>query len=237
MNSRLTATLLFAANFLSFFAAAAPVPAPKTATVPVVETVTVPVAKAATILAAKPAVTRMIVVSLQDRRLALVENGVVKAVYPVAVGKASTPSPTGTFTIVNHVINPTYYHHGVVIPPGPDNPVGNRWMGLSIPGYGIHGTNVQRSVGRAVSHGCIRLRRHDLEKLFAQVRVGDTVEIIGQPDAQTEAIFDAPAIPHSASSLAAALTAKIVAPAAPATPAEEPSTAATLAEVAIPAAR
>jgi lipoprotein-anchoring transpeptidase ErfK/SrfK len=189
MNSRVKATILPAATLLTLFVAAVPVRAQQIAAAPA--------AKAAIAAPAQPAVTRTIIVSLEDRRLALVEDGEVKAVYPIAVGKASTPSPTGTFTIVNHVANPTYYHHGKVVPPGPENPVGNRWMGLSIPGYGIHGTNVQRSIGKAVSHGCIRVGRRDLEKLFAQVRVGDPVEIIGTRDEQTIAIFGAPAAPQS----------------------------------------
>jgi hypothetical protein len=205
MNSRVTA-ILSAASFLIVIGTAAPVRAQKSAVVPMV--------KAEMNVPAQPIVTRMIVVSLQDRRLALVENGVVKAVYPVAVGKTSTPSPTGTFTIVNHVINPTYYHHGEVIPAGPENPVGNRWMGLSISGYGIHGTNVQRSIGKAVSHGCIRVGRRDLEKLFAQVRAGDTVEIIGTRDEQTEALFGTPVLPQNAS--APVLTAKSTPGTAPA---------------------
>jgi len=132
---------------------------------------------------------RMIVVSLQDHKLALVEDGRAIRVYPVAVGKPSTPSPVGTFTIEHRVINPTYYHHGRVIPPGPRNPVGNRWMGLSIRGYGIHGTDVPSSIGKAVSHGCIRMSRHDLEQLFAMVSVGDKVELIGQRDAETAELF------------------------------------------------
>ncbi len=203
MNSRVTATILSTASFLSLFAAAGPVRAQRTT----------PGLQAEMTMTTQPVVTRMIVVSLQDRRLALVENGEVKAVYPVAVGKASTPSPTGTFTIVNHVVNPTYYHHGVVIPPGAENPVGNRWMGLSVRGYGIHGTNVQHSIGKAVSHGCIRVGRHDLEQLFAQVRPGDTVEIIGTRDEQTEAIFGVPAAPQSTP--APVLTAKSAPEAAP----------------------
>ena len=95
--------------------------------------------------------TRLIVVSLADHRLALVEDGVVKKIYTVAVGKESTPSPTGTFTILDRVTNPTYYHAGEVIPPGPGNPVGTRWIGLNKAGYGIHGTNEPRSVGKAAS--------------------------------------------------------------------------------------
>jgi len=140
-------------------------------------------------------VTRVIVVSLADRRLALVEDGVVAKVYRVAVGKESTPSPTGTFTIMERVENPTYYHEGEVVPPGPGNPVGTRWMGLSVKGYGIHGTNAPRSIGRAASHGCIRMRQRDLEELFAEVRVGDTVEIVGERNEETAAIFGEPAAP------------------------------------------
>lgn len=149
--------------------------------------------------------TRTIVVSLEDRRLALVEDGLVVKVYTVAVGKESTPSPTGTFTIRDRVTDPTYYHAGEVIPPGPGNPVGTRWIGLSRPGYGIHGTNAPRSVGKAASHGCIRMRRRDLEELFAEVRAGDRVEIIGERDEQTAAIFGAPEGP--AAPAAATLTA------------------------------
>src|SRR5579872_448018 len=138
---------------------------------------------------------RRIVVSLPDRRLALLEDGQVVQMFPVAIGKASTPSPTGTFTILARVSNPTYYHDGQVIPPGPANPVGDRWMSLSKAGYGIHGTNAPRSIGHAASHGCIRMARPDLEKLFAQVRAGDTVEIVGERNAETAALFGAPATP------------------------------------------
>jgi hypothetical protein len=141
---------------------------------------------------------RLIVVSLQDRRLALLEDGQVKKVYPVAVGKDSTPSPTGTFTIVNRVTDPTYYHEGKVIPPGPANPVGNRWIGLSQHGYGIHGTNAPHSIGKAASHGCIRMSRRDLEELFAQIRPGDTVEILGDRNQETAALFGTPAAPAAA---------------------------------------
>ena len=130
-----------------------------------------------------------VVVSLEDRRLALVEDGAVKKVYRVAVGRESSPSPTGTFAITRRVENPTYYHEGKVVPPGPGNPVGTRWMGLSRKGYGIHGTNDPRSIGKAASHGCIRMRQRDLEELYAEVRRGDTVEIVGERNEETAAIF------------------------------------------------
>ena len=132
---------------------------------------------------------RTIVVSLEDRKLALLEDGQVKKVYTVAVGKPSTPSPTGTFVIEHRVMNPTYSHNGKVVPPGPGNPVGTRWMGLSLHGYGIHGTNEPRSIGKPLSHGCIRLARPDLEELYAQVSVGDTVVLVGQRNEQTAALF------------------------------------------------
>ena len=111
-------------------------------------------------------VNRVVLVSIPDRKLAVIEDGSVIATFPVAVGAAASPSPTGEFQIVNRVANPTYYRPGTVIPSGKDNPVGTRWVGLSQKGYGIHGTNAPRSVGHAASHGCIRLRNRDIEKLF-----------------------------------------------------------------------
>src|SRR5437879_10963093 len=74
------------------------------------------------------AVTRRIVVSIPDRKLALIENDLVVSIYPVAVGAAVSPSPVGTFSIVNRVSNPTYYKPGTVIGPGAANPVGTRWI-------------------------------------------------------------------------------------------------------------
>jgi len=138
-----------------------------------------------------------IVVSLEDHKLALIEGGKVKKIYPVAVGKPSTPSPVGTFTIARRVMNPTYSHDGRTVPPGPHNPVGSRWMGLSIRGYGIHGTNEPSSIGKAASHGCIRMAKADLEELYPQVSVGDTVELIGQRNEETAAIFGDLAAPAS----------------------------------------
>ena len=134
-----------------------------------------------------PAPKRVIVVSLEDRKLALVEDGQVKKVYTVAVGKPSTPSPAGTFTIERRVENPVYRHDGKVVPPGPGNPVGTRWMGLSIKGYGIHGTNEPKSIGKAASHGCIRMGKADLEELYELVQVGDTVELVGERNEETAA--------------------------------------------------
>jgi lipoprotein-anchoring transpeptidase ErfK/SrfK len=138
---------------------------------------------------------RVIVVSLEDRKLALVEDGQVKKVYAVAIGKPSTPSPVGTFTVMRRVKNPVYQHEGKTIQPGPANPVGTRWMGLNLKGYGIHGTNEPRSIGKAASHGCIRMGKKDLEEMFEMVRVGDEVELIGQRNEETAQIFGEPQKP------------------------------------------
>jgi lipoprotein-anchoring transpeptidase ErfK/SrfK len=132
---------------------------------------------------------RQIVVSIPDRKLALIEDDEVVKVYTVSVGKPSTPSPAGEFQITNRVVSPTYYHPGVVIPAGPENPLGTRWIGLSKKGFGIHGTNEPRSIGRAASHGCIRMRRADVEDLFARVRPGDTVVIRAERDQLISEIF------------------------------------------------
>ena len=143
-------------------------------------------------LEAQTETRRKIVVSVPDCKLAVLENGTVKKVYPVAVGKQSTPSPTGNFKVVNRLENPTYYHKGVVLGPGSANPLGNRWIGLDQKGYGIHGTNAPSSIGKAASHGCIRMAKKDLEELFAQVRPGDEVEILGERTDVVATIFGIP---------------------------------------------
>jgi lipoprotein-anchoring transpeptidase ErfK/SrfK len=132
---------------------------------------------------------RVVLVSLADRRLAVIEDGSVLAYFPVAVGAAASPSPTGEFEIVNRVANPAYYHAGIVLDASENSPVGTRWIGLNVKGYGIHGTNAPRSIGRAASHGCIRLTNRDVERLYAMLRVGDVVEIRGERDEEVAAVF------------------------------------------------
>jgi lipoprotein-anchoring transpeptidase ErfK/SrfK len=150
---------------------------------------------------------RRIIVSIPDRKLALVEDDRVVRVYRVAVGAPISPSPTGEFKVVSRLSNPTYYHPGVVIPPGRNNPLGTRWIGLDRRGYGIHGTNEPRSIGKAASHGCIRMAKADLEQLFDEVQVGDVVEIHAHADAETAAIFRSGV--HRATTAQVAMTAAI----------------------------
>ena len=135
------------------------------------------------------AAQRQIVVSIPDRKLALIEDGRVLKIYPVAVGAEVSPSPDGEFKVINRLENPTYYHKGNVVGPGAANPLGNRWIGLNEPHYGIHGTNAPKSIGKAASHGCIRMGKKDLEEFFTLVKVGDTVLIRAEADEQTVQIF------------------------------------------------
>jgi lipoprotein-anchoring transpeptidase ErfK/SrfK len=138
---------------------------------------------------------RQIIISISDRQLAVIDHGQVLKTYPIAVGARGTPSPDGDFVIINHAKDPIYRGGGMEIPPGKDNPLGTRWMGLSLKGYGIHGTNVQSSVGKAVSHGCFRMRKQDVEELYALVQVGDTVMVRRERDAMTAKVFTAPTQP------------------------------------------
>jgi lipoprotein-anchoring transpeptidase ErfK/SrfK len=120
-----------------------------------------------------------IVISLADRRLVLLQGDHVLKAYEIAVGKPSTPTPEGRFQVINRIPHPIWCAGGRAVRPGKANPLGTRWIGLSKKGYGIHGTNEPDSIGKAVSHGCIRMRNRDVEELFELVETGVPVELIG----------------------------------------------------------
>lgn len=124
------------------------------------------------------AADRRLIISIPDRKMVLLEDGKVKRVYDIAVGATATPTPTGQFAIKNRIENPNWLGPKGIVPPGPSNPLGTRWMGLGYRGYGIHGTNAPKSIGKAASHGCIRMRIRDVEELFNLVEAGDPVEIL-----------------------------------------------------------
>lgn len=107
-----------------------------------------------------------LIINTTTRRLQHFKGDKLVETYPVAVGKPSTPTPTGHYKVVNKVVNP-----GGVL--------GTRWMGLSIPNgnYGIHGTSNPSSIGTYASAGCIRMYNKDVEKLFPQVAIGAPVTI------------------------------------------------------------
>lgn len=127
---------------------------------------------------AEPVQERRIVINIPAMQLRLYRNKELEKSYRIAVGKPSTPSPTGSFRLATLVKDPAWYGKKRVVMAGAGNPVGSRWMGLSEKGYGIHGTNAPKSIGRAASHGCIRMKNADAEDLFQRVKVGDAVEIV-----------------------------------------------------------
>jgi len=106
-----------------------------------------------------------IVVNITAKTLTVYKNGSVFREFLVATGKPQTPTPTGSFTIINKQIDP-------------GGPYGTRWLGLSERGYGIHGTNNPSSIGTAASNGCIRMYNEDIEALFAITSVDTPVRIL-----------------------------------------------------------
>lgn len=127
-----------------------------------------------------------LVVNLTERNLYVYRDARPIRCYPVAIGMRGWETPTGEFTIANKRKNPTWFPPKWAIeeepvPPGPRNPLGDRWMGLSAPGYGIHATNAPSSIGRYLSHGCIRMYPEHAQALYELVRIGTPVKIVYQP--------------------------------------------------------
>lgn len=117
------------------------------------------------------------------------KSGAILAVYPASIGSNQTPSPRGLFTVRNKAGFPAYTlaanngfeaiddNRQIVVAPGPNNPVGSAWIGLSKKTYGIHGTPEPSFIGRAESHGCIRLTNWDALELARLVKTGIEVTI------------------------------------------------------------
>jgi len=116
-------------------------------------------------------------------------NGKPMAVFPCSIARdKSKRPPPGEIKITTYIENPNYTYTPdftpkgkkvarQIFPPGPNNPVGSVWMGLSLPGYGIHGTPSPETIGRAESHGCFRLANWNAEKLYNLVQSGTRVVI------------------------------------------------------------
>jgi len=109
--------------------------------------------------------------------------------YPVGIGDIGWETPVAVSHVINRQVDPTWMvpeslraKYGVItVPPGPNNPLGKYWLGLSLDGYGIHGTNSPWGIGKLVSHGCIRLYPEHIALLFEQVTVSTPVEIVYEP--------------------------------------------------------
>ena len=138
----------------------------------IIFTSSIPVSNAAT--------SQLIIINSKNNTLNFYENNTLVRKFKCATGKSSTPTPQRKTTIVNKIKNRPYYKYG--IPGGdPRNPLGKRWMGLNMYGYGttygIHGTNNESSIGKHISNGCIRMHNKDVEWLFNKIKIGATVII------------------------------------------------------------
>lgn len=120
---------------------------------------------------------QLIIVNTKYNKLSFYNNDKLVKRFNVASGKPSTPTPTGKTRVANKIVNRPYYSGG--IPGGhPNNPLGNRWIGIFGGGtYAIHGNNKESSIGKHVSGGCIRMHNAEIRWLFPQVNVGCTVLI------------------------------------------------------------
>ncbi len=135
-----------------------------------------------------------ITVNLAEFRLYLVWEEHVQMrvrIYPIGLGREGWNTPEGAFHVTVVVDNPVWTvppdlrterpGQPFLVPAGPDNPLGSHWIGLSVDGFGIHGTNRPFGIGRQVSHGCIRLYPEDIVDLAGRVENGPPVKIIYQP--------------------------------------------------------
>lgn len=136
-----------------------------------------------------------ILINLPQRMLFFFRAGALSRAYPVGLGRADWPTPSGEFTVRSREVNKAWLvpvsiqeemrREGKIVqtrvPPGPDNPLGKYWLGLSRPGYGIHSTIAPMSIYQFRSHGCIRVHPDDIQAMFPDVWIGMPVKIIYRP--------------------------------------------------------
>ncbi|MCT7994161.1 L,D-transpeptidase [Laspinema olomoucense] len=123
-----------------------------------------------------------LVIRLSERRVYVYRNDRIQTSYPIAVGKEGWETPTGQYEVMQMQRNPIWEHPwtGELVYPGPDNPLGPRWIGFWTDGkdlIGFHGTPNEELIGEAVSHGCVRMRNQDILSLYAQVELGTPVTV------------------------------------------------------------
>ena len=132
-----------------------------------------------------------IIINLPEFRLYHFRSAQEVKVYPLCIGLTTWQTPTGNFEIVNKVISPTWYMNTEmanrlqvkkeIVPPGPLNPLGDRWIGTSLKHIGIHSTNQPMSIGSALSHGCMRLYPDSAKEFFEAVRLREKGRILYEP--------------------------------------------------------
>jgi lipoprotein-anchoring transpeptidase ErfK/SrfK len=126
-----------------------------------------------------------LILKLKERKVYVYNGSTIVAKYPVAVGKKGWETPTGDWYVMEKITNPgwTSFKNGSTIKPGAKNPLGERWIGFWTDGkdvIGFHGTPDPSSVGKAVSHGCVRMFDKDVKALFPLVKVGTTVKVVNE---------------------------------------------------------
>lgn len=128
------------------------------------------------------ATNRQIIVDLSDRQVALYRDSQLQMIFPIAIGRAGWETPVGEFEVIEKQVNPTWQNPltDEIVEPGPSNPLGIRWISFWSDGknqLGFHGTNQTELIGQAVSHGCIRMRNEDIERLYDEIALGTPVTI------------------------------------------------------------
>ncbi|MFB6345104.1 MAG: L,D-transpeptidase [bacterium] len=126
-------------------------------------------------------------VGLKNYKLLAFSNNKLVFEYPIAIGVDTGPTPTGKFTVTSRLKNPWHTPDDEpATEPGPNNPLGTRWIGISKPSYGLHGTKEPSSIGTKASEGCIRLSNRDVEELYRhvtkQTRVIIRSKLLHNPD-------------------------------------------------------
>lgn len=134
---------------------------------------------------------RGLVINVPEMQLYDFTVGATPEVFAIAIGDQIDPSLVGSFRIGQKRVRPAWRVPAsiraerpelpAVVPPGPDNPLGDYWMTIGGTSYGIHGTNNRWSIGREATHGCIRLYNDEMERLFRRTREGTTLTIVYQP--------------------------------------------------------
>jgi lipoprotein-anchoring transpeptidase ErfK/SrfK len=144
-------------------------------------------AKPAVAATSQPPTAELVTLTLKlkEKKVYVYKDGKAIANYPVAIGKKGWETPTGEWYVMEKITNPgwTSFKNGSVISPGKKNPLGERWIGFWTDGkdvIGFHGTPDTSSVGKAVSHGCVRMFDKDVKALFPMVKVGTTVKVVNE---------------------------------------------------------
>lgn len=136
-----------------------------------------------------------VTINVPQRMLFHFEQGALRTAYPVTAGRPDWETPLGPFTVINRQQDKPWYVPKSIqeemrqqgkpvltrVEPGPDNPLGRHWIGLSMPAIGIHGTNAPTSIYALRSHGCVRMHPDDVADLFDRVRVGDAGRVVYHP--------------------------------------------------------